>query len=404
MSSAENPVQPAQPASQASDQRTSSGPFSLSLGGPKFKSTGSSLSHRPLASLNGHKRPHSSLHGSDDEDDEPEPQARLVSGFDHAAGGAISFGEPQAQKGPLVIAPLRNRDWRDESRRRRKARSSSADDGEQNGNIKGGSAPRTRELEVVNGTPQPYGLSFVTKADERRTDAEVDGNEASVETSVEASNDLKEKTVEELALEALTSGKASRKSNLVLPLVDDAADTDSTPLVSRGLTSGVSEDVAFRTDVSSRPDSASLADYAVVPVEEFGAALLRGMGWKEGDVVGKRKDVVSKPRVVERRPALLGIGAKEMPGGVGDELGAWGKGAAAGNRKHRRVDKVYSPVVLKNAKTGEMLTEDELKGKVEEDQKRKAEDDWRQRRDRNLRLDSERKGRRGGGRDRGRLR
>ena len=302
-----------------------------------------------------------------------------------------------------MIAPLRNRDWRDESRRRRAARSSPTD-GEQNGNVEGGSARRSRELEVVYGTPQPYGLSFVTKADESRNDAEVDGTQTAVALSAETSDGLKEKTVEELALEALTSGKASRKSNIVLPLVDDTADKDSTPLVSRGATSGVSEDVAFRTDISSRPDSASLADYAAVPVEEFGAALLRGMGWKEGDVVGKRKDTISKPRVVERRPALLGIGAKEMPGGVGDELGAWGKGAAAGNRKHRRVDKVYNPVVLKNAKTGEMLTEDELKAKVEEDQKRKGEDDWRQRRDRNLRLDSERKERKGGGRDRGRSR
>jgi len=99
---------------------------------------------------------------------------------------------------------------------------------------------------------------------------------------------------------------------------------------------GINEDDAFRNDVASRPDMASLEDYAAVPVEEFGAALLRGMGWKEGDVVGKRKEQISKARVVKIRPALLGIGAKEVPGGVGDEFGAWGKAAKGGKRNRTR--------------------------------------------------------------------
>lgn len=41
------------------------------------------------------------------------------------------------------------------------------------------------------------------------------------------------------------------------------------------------EDVeAFQKNLDELPDEASLEDYANVPVEEFGAALLRGMGWK----------------------------------------------------------------------------------------------------------------------------
>ncbi|KAK5004943.1 DNA primase large subunit Spp2 [Cryomyces antarcticus] len=106
---------------------------------------------------------------------------------------------------------------------------------------------------------------------------------------------------------------------------------------------------------------ATLAEYEAMPIEEFGAALLRGMGWKDGDPIGKRKgQQAAKPRLLERRPALLGIGAKEEAA-VGVELGAWGKGAKGGRR-----DQPYTPVILKNAKTGEQLTEEELKAKLEQ--------------------------------------
>ena len=56
-------------------------------------------------------------------------------------------------------------------------------------------------------------------------------------------------------------------------------------------------------DFEELPDPASLEDYARVPVAQFGAALLRGMGWD-----GKE----DKPYLPEARPSLLGIGAKEQ--------------------------------------------------------------------------------------------
>lgn len=40
---------------------------------------------------------------------------------------------------------------------------------------------------------------------------------------------------------------------------------------------------SFQKNLEQLPDEASLEDYEKVPVEEFGAALLRGMGWKGDD-------------------------------------------------------------------------------------------------------------------------
>lgn len=277
-----------------------------------------------------------------------------------------------------MIQAQKNRDWREESRRKRGRNILPAE-------VQAAGAGKAKDSEgdVLNGGPEAYGLAFVT-----RDEPGAEGN-----ADVSMTNGVEDKTVEEAqaaktedeeALEALM-GEGKKKSNLVLPAVR-TEESEGAMWNGRLAAVGIDEDDAFRTDVASRPDSASLDDYAAVPVEEFGAALLRGMGWKEGDVVGKRKDQVSKPRVVERRPALLGIGAKEVPGGVGEELGAWGK-AAGGKRKVEKVG--YNPVLLRNSKTGEMLTEEELKAK-REDQKR-GEEDWRKRRDRNLAIDEGKK-------------
>lgn len=356
-----------QPASKASK------PFSISL------SSNSRAPTLPKSTpLNPKKRPHSSLaedSGSDHEDYKGGPQ--LLTGFDQAAGGAISINGWPKEKAPLVIQSQKNRDWREESRRKRGR------------NLLPAEVQAARQgLQVAERNDVPddlrpqFGLTFVAKKHSIDVHVE-DVGSSEVERDVAGAHVERTaaKTEDEEAMEALLSGKKS--STLVIG--DTGPDSVFT---GRVVEVGASDDVAFKRDVQSRPDSASLDDYATVPVEEFGAALLRGMGWKEGEDVGKRKgEEASKPRKVERRAPLLGIGAKEISGNLLEVEGAWGKAAKGGKRQ--KGDKSYSPVVLKNARTGEMLTEDELKAKREE--QKKGEDDWRHRRDRNLAIDEGRK-------------
>ncbi|KAI9865947.1 MAG: hypothetical protein M1813_001914 [Trichoglossum hirsutum] len=371
--------------------------FSLSLGVSKPRP--SPLGRRPLAPSStlkdGTKRRHiSNLSDSEDEDKTGTAgRSQLVSAFDHSAGGAIGVDGAEEERGPLVIPSQTNRDWREESLRKRGKNLLPPE--AQQARASGAQTVGHAEDEAINGGVQAYGLTFV-----KRTIMK-DGNVRMVTEQTSESEGQaiqpRAKTEDELALESLMSNdRTGRNSNLVLPSLE--APQDTLDYNYRMRNSHISEDDAYRLDVASRPDPASLDDYVAVPVEEFGAALLRGMGWKEGDVVGKRKDQISKPRVVERRPALLGIGAKELPGDVGEELGAWGRGI---KKRGRPTDKMYSPVVLKNSKTGEMLTEDELKARKEEyERARKGlEEDWRERRDKNLGRNSERK--EGGGGSRG---
>ena len=333
-------------------------PFSIPLSS-KSKATTALTSK---SSVNSKKRPHSSLADDSDSGDDAHYKhtSQLVSTFDHAAGGAIGVEGKAPAVLPLVIQGQKNRNWREESQRKKGKNLLPAEE-------QAARQGRVVSKEVTgNNEQESYGLTIV-----RRKDIDGDLLMAQVEDVI-VENKRKIMTADEEALEALLEGK--KKSDLVLLAIRNGDEAEARS------TSRPTEVDAFKSDIASRPESASIEDYTAVPIEEFGAALLRGMGWKEGDVVGKRKDQTSKPRVVERRPALLGIGAKEVPEGL-EELGAWGKGA----KKKNMYTKGLAPVLLKNSKTGDMLTEEDLK--VKKEQQQKDTDDWKERRDRNLQID-----------------
>ena len=132
----------------------------------------------------------------------------------------------------------------------------------------------------------------------------------------------------------------------------------------------LTEEDVFDNDVKEAPDMATLEDYNRVPVEQFGAAMLRGMGWKDGDGIGLNKGKKQeKSKIPERRPALLGIGAKEEAA-VAQEMGAWGKAARG---KGGKEPVIYNPILLKDKKTGEMFTEEEAQKRREKDEREQYE-------------------------------
>lgn len=346
-------------------------PFSIALPSSKPKQ----LLQTARKHLNFKKRPYSSLEDSDSDDEIINQEPQLVSSFDNSAGGAITINSDSKPKAPLVIQGQRNRDWREEARKKRGKYLLPA---ELQG-IRSGQVSLEKIVTEKQNALQEFGLVSIT-TEAKDMDGDLVMPEASIARNESQIAAPLPKTGDEEALDALL-GQGLKASNLILPAM--AANDEEGIMQNRR--SGANEDGSFRSDVASRPDSASLEEYAAVPIEEFGAALLRGMGWKEGDAVGKRKHQKVTARVVERRPALLGIGAKEVAGGV-EELGAWGKTTTKGKRK---VEKSYTPVLLRNTRTGEILTEEELEAKQET---QKREDiDWRERRDRNLANDEGKK-------------
>lgn len=73
------------------------------------------------------------------------------------------------------------------------------------------------------------------------------------------------------------------------------------------------ETEALRDDLRHLPPESTIEEYERMPVEAFGEALLRGMGWKEGRGIGRgKKDVEAKELV--RRADRLGLGADPATG------------------------------------------------------------------------------------------
>ena len=188
-------------------------------------------------------------------------------------------------QGPLVIPALKNKDWKAAARKRRNpnyvpppAAQTGAD----------GSVGGLGTVEVIGTEPVMSGLYIRMKESDAADEHAMDVEE---ETVVEAQKELTEDEKALRALLAEVNGESSR------------------PLLS--IPQPISEAEALKQDVDELPDVATLEDYERVPVEEFGAALLRGMGWKEGPATkkgGKNAD----PFIPPLRPAFLGLGAKEQ--------------------------------------------------------------------------------------------
>ncbi|VDI25344.1 Hypothetical predicted protein [Mytilus galloprovincialis] len=63
-----------------------------------------------------------------------------------------------------------------------------------------------------------------------------------------------------------------------------------------------------KLDVGLRPDEPEENDYEEIPIDQFGLAMLRGMGWQEGQGIGKNNKAVAPVNAV-LRPKGLGLGA-----------------------------------------------------------------------------------------------
>jgi len=62
-------------------------------------------------------------------------------------------------------------------------------------------------------------------------------------------------------------------------------------------------------DVTLRAEQSTMDDYENVPIEEYGLAMLRGMGWKPGEGIGGYKKAVVAILDPQCRPKGLGLGA-----------------------------------------------------------------------------------------------
>jgi len=81
-----------------------------------------------------------------------------------------------------------------------------------------------------------------------------------------------------------------------------------------GLSDITDEQEKLRFDVASRPGEISIEAYENIPVEEFGMAMVLGMGYEEGKPIGKNGRGLTQPIEYIPRHHRTGLGAEpKMP-------------------------------------------------------------------------------------------
>lgn len=329
-------------------------PISFGFGKSKSSTAPKTIASQPTAK----RKPAKGLHDSDNEDEE-EPRHESVAGF---SSSGVILSQPVQEKPELVIKNHGNGDWR----RRGKGQNLLPAEVQA---ARNGQEVVTVEKDEVS---KASGLQFAQQT--TATKAVSNGAPAVKSPNGEDSRQ-KHMTDDDIAMEALIDGSSRAKSNAVIEQLGNAR------------LSTQDETSDFRADVAERPDSSTLEEYAAMPVEEFGLAMLRGMGQKRranGEVIKVNED---KPedssRKQRKQEGFLGIGAKAAPG-ADLELGAWGK---ADMRKNNKGEGFFTPLMRENKATGERITEEEFQDKLRQSKgykSGKSEDDWRDRRDRNL--------------------
>jgi hypothetical protein len=156
--------------------------------------------------------------------------------------------------------------------------------------------------DVINSGPELAGLSVPKriKLDPNAMEVEASTTPPPVEEKEE------ELTEDQKAIKAIIAS-ATRSDD-----ADDGPTIDAIPMSGSTLRSFAErEQAAYHRDVEALPETPGLDDYERIPIAQFGAALLRGMGWKEGQAASRKRTGPVEPYLPQQRPSLLGIGAKE---------------------------------------------------------------------------------------------
>eukprot|EP01134_Creolimax_fragrantissima_P006424 CFRG6424T1 len=145
-------------------------------------------------------------------------------------------------------------------------------------------------------------------------------------------------------------------SQMVVPLLQ----RNAVPTKNQG-NDEISSKQNYLDDVAMRPEVSSLDEYENVPVSEFGAALLRGMGWKDGTAVGSTKSGLIEPIEYVPRFGRSGLGASistDLPDEKSNSRKKYIKpGEKRGEKKHMVAPSDADGKVKHYRKVGEALVE-----------------------------------------------
>ncbi|KAI1393207.1 DExH-box splicing factor binding site-domain-containing protein [Hypoxylon trugodes] len=243
---------------------------------------------QPSSTLGKRQRPQVLNHGSDSESDGEagsRHEAVTTFGGDSPKSDAKRRNVKTDKSGrtntPYVISGHKNRDWKAEL----KAQKATKD---------GRPIQTYAETEPTDEDKEiKWGLNVTKKVEPDESSPKEKPSTAIDSTIMPRDTEPEASKGEEDAMGALLGKKRKSAKDLV---IEDKSkrNTPTTP----------SEQDMYRRRMEEAGEVSTLEEYDRIPEGEFGAAMLRGMGWN-GEERG------SKPKEVKRRPNLMGLGSKE---------------------------------------------------------------------------------------------
>ncbi|KAG5973694.1 hypothetical protein E4U58_004531 [Claviceps cyperi] len=264
----------------------------------------------------------------DESDSESDSQHRrhetIVAFGQDGAETDRATGADQPREKQYVIAKQPNRDWRSEIKAQRRSKNLLPEEAQQqqNGHGQNSSSAQNRQS---NPAEPDDGLKWgLTIAAEKKADADQGATDDRDERDTEQTQQAQEQT----SVSALAHPPDTR------PRTDDEDEEAMNALLGKKTDPerripAPSEDEVYKRDAAAAGAASTLEDYEAMPVEEFGAALLRGMGWN-GEPTGP------KVKEVRRRPNRLGLGAEELKDA--EDLGGWNQKGTKGKPRPRLAD------------------------------------------------------------------
>ncbi|KAI2613164.1 DExH-box splicing factor binding site-domain-containing protein [Hypoxylon fragiforme] len=260
----------------------------------------------PPSTLGKRVRPRHALNndsdsGSDDETQNGKHQVVTTIGEDWIGSDAkrrsVKTDKATGAKTPYVITGHTNRDWKAELKGKKVVKDGSP-------HRKGTPSHDFVETEPADKDKQvKWGLMVTKKTTQANTEEtdEIRLNEqqsTSIETATNPEDSKHDgpqnRDIEEGdAMDALLGKKRKSAKELVIE------DTSK-----RNMSVAQSEQDAYRRRMEEAANVSTIEEYDQIPEGEFGAAMLRGMGWN-GVEHG------SKPKEVKKRSHLMGLGSKE---------------------------------------------------------------------------------------------
>ncbi|KAI0447976.1 DExH-box splicing factor binding site-domain-containing protein [Xylaria telfairii] len=243
---------------------------------------------QPSSALGKRQRPNALHHDSDSgEDDDTIGKHEAVTTISDditASGGSdLSVGKRRKE---YVISSQKNRDWKADVKGRKGDKTGASHTSSiKNRNLE--TAPADQDTEIK------WGLN-VTKKPTHDDTPSPDNDSEEKKIGVPGIGTTLPQSPIDADKDAMDALLGKRKPAQRLIIKDSA--TSSKPQFS--------DQDAYQRGVQEAAEVSTIEEYSEIPEGEFGAAMLRGMGWK-GEEFG------SKPKEAKRRPHLMGLGSKE---------------------------------------------------------------------------------------------